>query len=329
MEEIIEPKKYLSCDLIEHGFDFNVQSINFCCRTPESGSGFKPLIPGYYGEKIDWDELFSIKNAYRKQMKIEVIPECKGCVHLYEKEWDNENYISHINFNHWITCNARCVYCCLDDYVKSNKGEKHYNVYPVIKDMVDKKILRTDGNITIAGGEPTIVGEFEKLLNLLLDYGVKDIRLNTNAIKYSKAVERGIKLGVITLVTSVDSGTKETFKQIKKVDAHNKVWDNVKKYCKVQIKDYQVKTKFIIIPGVNDNQKEIDNWIQKSTDAGLKQIAVDVELNWYGENKDNLPDKLFETFKYIIDKATEKNLQIEYQDRAMMLLKKMNRTNQA
>lgn len=328
MKEIIESKKYLSCDLIEHGFDFNVKSINFCCRTTEAGNGFKPLIPNYNGEKIDWDELFSLKNSYRQQMKVDIIPECQGCVHLYEKEWDNENYISHINFNHWITCNARCIYCCLDDYVKNNKGEKHYKVYPVIKDMVDKKILNPVGNITIAGGEPTIVDEFEKLLHLLLDCGVKDIRLNTNGIKYSKAVEKGIKLGVISLVTSVDSGTRETFKQIKKVDCHNKVWDNIKKYCKAQIKDYQVKTKFIIIPDVNDNQREIDSWIKKSKETGLKHIAVDIELEWYGKNKDNLPDKLFEIFKYIINKAEEHNLKIEYQDRAIMLLNKIKTPNQ-
>ncbi len=325
-EQQTEMKEYLSCDLIEHGFDFSVDAINFCCRTTEDGGGFTPLIPNYKGEKIDWDKFFETKNSHRKKMRENnIIPECKGCIHLYKKAWDTENYISHINFNNWTVCNAKCIYCYLT-YLRSKKqNPKSYAVFPIIKDLINKKLLRTDGNITIAGGEPTIIGEFEKVLNMLLDYGVKDIRINTNAIKYSKAIEKGIKKGVISLVSSVDSGTREKFKLIKSVDKHNDVWKNMQKYCNAQVKDYQVKTKLIILPGINTTTEEVDAWIDKSKKIGLKYIAVDIELNWYFKNKDNLPKELFEIFNHIIKKAEENELKIEYQDRAEMLLNKINK----
>ena len=34
-------KKYISCDLIEHGLDFFTHSINFCCRIPPDEKGYK------------------------------------------------------------------------------------------------------------------------------------------------------------------------------------------------------------------------------------------------------------------------------------------------
>lgn len=323
-----EPIKYFSCDLIEHGFDLNFNSINFCCRTTDSGGGYKTLIPNYHGEPINWNDFFEIKNQYRKQMREgNLISECKGCIHLYEKDWDDEDYISHINFNSWIKCNAKCLYCDLEAFHKVNRNPNQYNVLPIIKDLVKKKLLKQDGNITIAGGEPTIIREFEELLNLLLDYGVKDIRLNTNGIKYSKTVEKGLKSGVISLVTSVDAGTKETFKKIKKVNCYDKVWQNIKNYAKAQIKDYQVKAKFIIIPGINHTKEEIDGWLKKSKEADLKYVALDVELNWYAKMHSNIPDNLYELMTYIINKAKEYDLQIEHQDRAFMLLNKMKEKN--
>ena len=36
-------------------------------------------------------------------------------------------------------------------------------------------------------------------------------------IKYSKSIEKGLKLGAISLVISTDSGCRETYEKIKKV----------------------------------------------------------------------------------------------------------------
>ena len=62
-------KKYVSCDLIEHGMDFFTDSIVFCCRIPPTDKGYKKILDNYYGEKIDWKNFFKIKRNYRNQMK--------------------------------------------------------------------------------------------------------------------------------------------------------------------------------------------------------------------------------------------------------------------
>lgn len=315
-------KKYVSCDLIEHGLDFFTDSINFCCRIPPTEKGYKKILEHYNGGLIDWKKFFAIKRKYRNQMKKgQIIPECKNCIYLQEKEWDNDDYISFINFNNWTICNEHCVYCWLNDADRPH--QKQYNVFPAVKDMAERGFLRKGGHITIAGGEPSVAPEFDDLIQLFLDNDLSSIRVLTNATKYSDVVKRGIELGKVNIVVSVDSGTRETFIKVKRFDFYDKVWENVKKYAAVQPYSDRVKTKFILIPNVNDSKDEIDAWIRKSIESGVKHLAFDVEMMWYNENKDNIPQYILDLVNYAINSIKENGLDIELIDRGYILSKKI------
>ena len=314
--------KYISCMMIESGFDANVDSINFCCRSSEKGQGFKAIFPNFTGGKIDWDKFFEIKNLYRNQLKEgKMIPECRGCIYLEEKEWPEGDYVSSINLNNWTVCNAKCIYCGLDDMNNQKKKFKHYDMYPIFKDMVENKILRRGGHITIAGGEPCIINEFEKIIKLLLDNNYDTIRVLTNATKYSKGIERGLKSGAVNIAVSTDSGRRETFKIIKRIDAHKKVWENIKKYASIQKEPSLVKTKYIIIPGLNDNYTEIDEWFNMNIKSGVKAIAVDIEQGWFLDNSNNIPERVHVMLNYLIQKAQSLDIVVEPHDRAVLMIK--------
>ncbi len=311
-------KKYISCDLIEHGLDFFTDSINFCCRIPPTEQGYKKILDNYYGELIDWKRFFSIKRKYRNLMKKgNVIPECRECIYLRENEWDNEDYISFINFNNWTICNEHCVYCWLND--EDRPHQKQYNVYPAVKDMAERGYLKKGGHITIAGGEPCVAPEFDSLIQLFMDYDLSNIRVLTNATKYSPVVEKGIKDGRVNIVVSVDSGTKETFIKVKRYDFYDRVWENIAKYAAVQANTDRVKTKFILIPALNDTENEIDAWIDKSIQAGVKHLAFDIEMMWFNKNKENLPESLYNIVEYMLNKVKENNLDIELIDRGVII----------
>ena len=311
-------KKYISCDVIEHGMDFFVDSINFCCRIPPDENGYKKLVKNYKGEILNWKDFFAIKRHYRNQMKKgKIIKECQNCIYLQEKEWDNKDYISYINFNNWTVCNESCIYCHLSEHEELRK--KQYNVFPVIEDLAKKGYLKSGGHITIAGGEPCMAPEFDDLINLFIKEKMVNIRVLTNATKFSEAVYNGIKEGVVNIVVSVDSGKKETFIKIKKYDFYDKVWENIEKYTSVMKEKNSVKTKFILIPGVNDTEEEIDCWLEKSISCGIKHIAFDVEMMWFDENKNNIPSCVFDITKYLINKAKDKNLNVEFIDRGVIV----------
>ena len=200
--------------------DFEHTRLETCCFTCHSGGGRITLKNQYEGESIDWDKLFELKRKYRKEHKNgNLMPNCVGCVFLEEREWDEEDYINYLQFNYWIQCNSKCTYCYEVQNKKMFDKIKPYNSVPVIKDMIEKKILRPGGEVSFGGGEPTIAPEFEELIQLLTDNGFKNMRIHSSGIKFSPAIEEAIRRGVLNVVISVDAGCEKTYKKVKQVSS--------------------------------------------------------------------------------------------------------------
>ena len=310
--------KYLSCRYIEHGMDFEHTRLETCCFTCHSGGGRITLQNEYSGEKINWQELFEKKRKYREEhRKGNLIPNCVGCVFLEEKEWDEEDYINFLQFNYWVACNSKCTYCYEVQNRKIFEKIKPYNTVPVIKEMIENKILRPGGEVSFGGGEPTIAPEFEELINLLTANGFQNMRIHSSGIKFSPAIENAIRKGVLNVVISIDSGCDKTYKKVKNVNAYKKVLDNMKKYAAANKNYYGLMTsKYIIIPNVNDNRKEIDMWIDSVVKAGGKWLALDIEDVWYKTNRATISDYYLDLVNYVINRANELNMKIELYDRA-------------
>ncbi len=316
-------KRYYSCNIIEHGFDAQFNSINLCCRV---GNGLVRdklrLINNYNGQKIDWKEFFKIKNQLREIQKSgKTIPYCKGCIYLHEEDWNQENIIHSININNWIKCNANCIYCDRNEYLRY----KEYKIYPIIKDLIKYNYLQNPADITIAGGEPTITRDFDKTIKLLIQHNITPVRILTNAIKYNKNIEKGLEKGLVNILISTDSGTRETYKKIKLVDKHKDVWKNISKYTKHQQTNSLVKTKFIIIPSINDNKYELKEFIIQNQESRIKYTCIDVEIGWFDRNNNNT-DKLIELYNlylYAKEEGKKRNIEVSAFDRMQIIEQKV------
>ncbi len=292
--------KYISCIHLEHGITFFSTSVQICCISSHPGGGNITQINNYHGELINWDEIFANRKIMRENIKNGIVPEkCTGCYYLKENEWNSENYIDEVLIGHFTHCNCNCIYCYTEKDKKFFNANKTYNIYPVIKDMIDKKVLSKNATITFGGGEPTILKEFEELVYLLLDYDVYNIRIHSDGIKYSSAIEKGLKLGKITLITSVDSGTPEVYQKIKQVPCYDQVWKNLAKYAKT--KNGLIRTKFVLIPGVNDSLSEVKNWLKKTYEAGITNVAFDIEDNWFKEHREKIPQYVYVISDFVFE----------------------------
>ena len=151
-----------------------------------------------------------------------------------------------------------------------------------------------------------------------MDSGCDNIRVHSSGVKYSPAIERGLSEDKLTLVVSVDSGSPETYTNIKRVNHFDKVWENLGRYTKAQGNDkYKSKTKYIIYPGYNDNREEADKFFDLTVNAGIKSVVLDVEGGWYEHNKYNVPDYIYELLEYMYEKALGYEMKnIEFYDRA-------------
>lgn len=315
--------KYYSCDLIEHGLDLGQDSINLCCRKTDNNGCFLRLVD-YSKEEIDLDKFFAIKREYRNKMKSgEGIEICKNCIYLEEKDYDDEDYISSINFNQGINCNLKCVYCTLTHGEKTPSPE--YDVYPMIKQIADNGYLRKGGYITIAGGEPTLNKSFSKIMKLFIENGISTIKILTNGVKYSEVIAEALSLNYTCVVISVDAGSPEMFKWIKGADLYNQVWENIGKYLQVCKDKFLVNTKYIIIPEVNDDKDEILKYFDQTERFDVGSVSFDIELTWWAENKDNIPQSLYDLVEFTIEEAKKRNLFYEPVDRVVNIVQELKK----
>lgn len=279
---------YKSCRFIEHGIFFKLYwqdqfTLTHCCnmdgQCPSSEQLY--LIKNFDGKNIDWNDIFRIKNELRENHKNgKFHPVCERCWELTEKDWDNENYINDVIFSHWTKCNSRCVYCHIGNDEKQHSAEQTVSMMPIIKEMYNQNILRFDGSLRFVGGEPTVAIDFEELVDFFVDNRVKEIVIPSSGIKFSKAMEHACKdNGECKVFISIDAGSRETYKKIKRVDAYERVIENIKSYIKVaQDKTYFI-SKYIIVKGLNDNKKEIDMWLKKCVSIGISNVGIDIEFS--------------------------------------------------
>lgn len=315
--------RYKSCYWIESGINFDIDTYKICCLYSAKGGGNTIVKNNYKGEPIDWDNFFNFKKRIKDLHKSgKIYPKCEGCILLEERDWpDDHTKISMINLDYWTKCNSRCSYChTMNDKEAYNKF-KNYNFLPILKDMIKRDILRPHGHVSFGGGEVTLLKEFDKLLNIFMDYGFPLTRIHSSCIKYSRAIEKGLKNGRVDLIVSIDAGSKEMHEKVKQVKSYDKVWKNLKRYASNQRNPLAVKVKYIVIPGLNDDKKEIELWLKKAKENGINCVLQEIESKWFYARRDNVPDEIIDFFNYTKEKAENLGLKYELYERAEHMMK--------
>lgn len=318
---------YKSCQWVNRGIEFRTDEIRLCCYGYLQGRETEyqtTLFHDYHGGKIDWQAFFTKKDELKQMHKEgKYLDACKNCIYLVERDWDEENYINHFTFNHWTKCNCNCTYCYTNKDKKAFNKFKEYKIYPIIKDMFKQGLIKKteESCLCFGGGEPTILDDFDKLIDLFIQKGARNIRINTSGIKYSKAIEKALKLGAMSIVISTDAGCEQTYEKIKQVKCYKKVWENIRKYCKAAADKNLVMVKFILIPGINDTYEEIDKWFDEVIRNGVKAVSLSVEQDWYNTHQPNFTPEIYEQIAYIEKRAKELNLNIEIYCEALAVLR--------
>ena len=325
----MQKKKYYSCHWLNSGIHFTKDNVRFCCYEYLHSKNENIIFDKYNGEIIDYAKFFAFKENYKNLAKNnDIHPNCKGCIYLEEKEWDDSNYFDHFLFNHWLNCNSNCIYC-EQSYFKPENRRQYYDVYPILLDMKKNNLIKTtnDSCVVFGGGEPTLLSEFDKLIDLFIDEKIKNIRVNSSGIKYSKSLEYALQEGSASLVISPDSGSREVYKKIKRIDAFDTVWKNISKYSKKAKNVDSVKAKYILIKSVNDNKKEIDKFFNMCLKNGIKSVSLSVEQHWYFKEFPNMHPSAYELISYFEEKAQKLNLSVELYCEAISVLQNRKSVN--
>lgn len=273
---------YKCCPYIRTGLNFTRTGIKFCNKL--SARGEDNIVP--YGKDF-YKNFINIKKDIIESCKNGITPEyCEGCMYLEEKEWDceNEAKIDNIEIFHWNQCNCACVYCGnrsetkLKITTKKGKGEC-VDLHKILKAFIKEKHFAQHVNVSFVGGEPTLLKEFPDILKLFMKQNYK-MHILSNGILYEKHIAKVIKGNKENYMTiSLDCGTEEIFKKLKGVDSFKTVIKNIQRYVKDTGENSKnVIIKYIIIPGLNDNEEEIIKWIELCKSIGVKTLHPTIEF---------------------------------------------------
>ncbi len=178
-----------------------------------------------------------------------------------------------------------------------------------MKKFHKEKLFSKNLNVDFIGGEPTLLKEFPDLVNLFIKYNAK-MGIPTNAIIYNKIINKAINSNINSNTTiSIDSGKRETYKQIKNVDEFDNVVFNIQKYLKnSKHRKENIFIKYILLNKINDNYDEINAWFDLCEKIGVRTIFPSIEFcHSAGINSDKIINpNIVEKYLYIKEKSKEK-----------------------
>lgn len=311
-------KKRYFCKRLNETLNFDALKVFYCCATRT-------------GPSIDVPQPNKIKDIIKRRTSLikmldrgDIPEECKGCFDLQEQKNPKPLIISQLSkpskanmiiVKHFKQCDCSCIYCC-EQYlserkiVLKSKKSDYYDLLPIIKelykqDMIDKKEL----DVHFQGGNVSVLDEFDDLVNIFMENGVKRIEIATNGIKYLPQIEKICNKTFVDVNISIDAGCRETYKKIKTVDKFDDLIENLKKYAKLPI---LLRLKYILVRGVNDTKEEIEKYLMLMKELGITNSELmidqcDSEFLQHGEFK--IPSYYYELFEFYKAKAKELNIE--------------------
>jgi len=294
------------CQKIENNLLVGQNLLSFCCETIEG----RPQPTLWFDDDISCEDLYKLFNEFKirtvKRLNSPKPPKgCIDCRHIETRWWkNNDEKIVVITFDEasgGVVCQFKCVYCTIrKNFIPENTAKAE-------KILAFLEYLKTSGKLDeqtafiLSLGEITVSPFRKRIFELVRNFRCD---INTNSELYSKEIAEKLTDKRSRVQISLDSGTAETFKAIKGRDCFEKVCKNIQKYSKIG----NVILKYIILPGLNDNEKDVKGFIKIAVKVGA-EIALSRDFYDVKKFDENI-ETCIETAKLIISSAEESKLKI-------------------
>lgn len=317
-------KKYISCGFVHHGMEFLfTNEVTLCSQVSHIGGGKIYLLKDFDPINVNVQAILDKKKEILESFKRgEIYPNCKGCMELKEWEYPNTDpKIKVIMLQYWTKCNSNCIYCYTNENKKYFNSKKNYEFYPILKEFIKQDAIDKNGVVNFSGGEVSCLKEFKKVVKLFdkINYF---IIVNTSGVKYEKILGKRLKKGNSCIIISVDAGSKAIHEKIKQVKTYDKVWANIKKYSKDKSLPHLLNIKYIIVPGYNDSEEEINLWLDKCKEAKIQNVILGIDANYFEPNRDNISQHILDLFEKTRVKAENMGFTFLIANRATTMLTK-------
>ena len=297
--------KYKSCKDIEKSLYIAPNEIRSCCQRfffKGKMRGDAKLIDIEDGVTPTSNDIKKARENLFNKIQNDESESCLGCPFLYETDKpDFSHEINHLSIEHHSYCNLRCTYC--SEIYYGGKRSK-YNVVEFIKYLSDSKAFKNCKQVVWGGGEPTLDKSFELIVNEIDKYANPNIyhRVFTNSVRYHQAVTDFLKRDLIKIVTSIDAGTREKFKQVRGRDKFYNVFENLQKYSSYNPNRITIK---YILTDENLDESELKNFVKNCIKYNLEKCNFQISMNYKNED---LELKYLKSITYLMGYLKKNNI---------------------
>lgn len=271
-------KSYLSCKDLKNSIFFGPQEIIGCCKRFFYNGEMKGdivLMPN--SNDVTLQKILDKKKQVENLINMDSYEDCEGCPYIerYEKTQNEKvNYISLENFTY---CNMRCNYCSPTYY---GGREPSYDTEQIIDELLSGDYLANGVHIVWGGGEPTLKPKFKEITESLLgSEKVSKVRVLSNSLKFSENLNEIAGNEKIRIVTSIDAGTQEKFKEVRGKGEINKVLENLGNYKKNINAQENLTIKYIM---TEDNYftDELTEFVKIIKQNGFEDNLIQISCNF-------------------------------------------------
>jgi len=199
---------------------------------------------------------------------------CKTCGYLIEGWYPHKPSSWWINWFAFGTCNFKCAYCASSALAPQDIKDP-LMFKETINAFKETGMLSDFYSIILStSGEPTLNPNKKDFFDSFDGHGLV---VNTNGSIFDQELFDLMQEKFVRLIVSLDAGTRETYSKIKGVDCLEKVHKNLKRYSESAVG--LVVPKYIVMPGVNDNDADADGFVASCDDLDVQYAIIAYDQN--------------------------------------------------
>lgn len=206
-------------------------------------------------------------------------------------------------------CNARCIYC-RDDYNSNYDGIEvpYERIFDFVEFLREQNVFSETIRWVFCLGEFTINPFKNKFLNLVRSKNRALVM--TNGIVYDKKVAAAMKCNQdVLILTSLDSGTPQTWDKVKRGGSFLQTIENIAKY-RENANSWQIQMKYILLPEINTNAQDYQGLLNLMKSLELSYLQVDCDNHFL--KKGISPEVFKQEIKSFEEMFLKENFSLSY-----------------
>lgn len=265
------PKRFVSCRFLREFVFIGDGTIQHCCKP---GRGF-PAIDEPLGKTFPYEKVRESRRRIEEALNSGRDCPCSGCPYLEEKEWNEPGYFcSNIAIAEGKNCNISCSYCCAPHYNKLNSKPFSAPILPLVRDLFEQGLVKPATVISVTSGEPMLWEELTAFLDLVIGEYHHQVTISSNMTIREPKLDRWFEAGKLNIITSIDSGTRATFRKIKRRDLFDTVIANLRHVAKIN--PDSIRLNYVVLPA-NINDQDMHGLLDHMLDLGLHKISPSID----------------------------------------------------